>query len=290
MFRLAQAAVVCVLATATVRADDAGRTYEVEAHKNLAYVEGSDRDPEGFHTLDVFAPKGVKAAPVLLFIHGGGWTRREGDGPAKGRGGTLTRGFASRGVVLVTISYRLSPAHKHPVHVQDVARAIAWTKANAAKFGGDPDRLFLTGHSAGGHLATLVVADPKYLAAHKMTAADIRGVVPISGTYTVAGREKVWGDEAGARDASPTNHLRAGLPPFLILAGDTTDIERWVARQSGAFAEALRAKGNSAEYREIKNRDHSTIITKLAAPGDPAGELILRFIREHSGERSRGRE
>ena len=258
---------------------------EVKVYKDLSYYDGADRDPDGFQTLDLYVPKGADHAPVLIFVHGGGWSYKEGDPHTRGRLGPHNPFFASHGVIVASISYRLSPAYKHPAHVEDVARAFAWTKANVAKYGGDPGQIFLTGHSAGGHLVALVVADPKYLAAHQLSAADVRGVMPISGTFTVGEKgdrlDKIWGTQEAADDASPTNHIRAGLPPFLFFAGDQgQELER--AEKSKAYAERLKEKGVSAEFVPVKDRDHSTIVTKLGAEGDLVAERMLGFVREHA--------
>ncbi len=255
-----------------------------KAFKDLSYYDGADRDPEGFQTLDLFVPKGAEHAPVLIFVHGGGWSRKEGDPYTRGRLGPHNPFFASHGVIVASISYRLSPAHKHPAHIEDVARAIAWTKANIAKYGGDPAQIFLTGHSAGGHLVALVVADPKYLAVHHLSTSDVRGVMPISGTYTVGQDgnrlDKIWGTQEAANDASPVNHVREGLPPFLIFAGDqSVEIER--TERAKAYTAQLKAKGVSAEFMQIPDRDHSTIVTKLGTPGDVLAERMLKFIQDH---------
>lgn len=265
-------------ATASPAAD---RKAELDIHKDVSYYDGPDKDAEGFQTLDIYAPKNAKNAPVLLFVHGGGWSRKDGDPYMRGRGGPHTVGFATRGVVLVTISYRLSPAHKHPAHIEDVARAIAWVHANIATYGGDAKQLFLMGHSAGGHLVTLAVCDPKYLAAHNLTAADIRGVIPLSGVFDIhynAGNAKVWGDEQAAADASPIRHVRAGLPPFLVLVGDTSDFEKSLSAQAEEFVGKLSADKVAAEQVTIKNRDHSTIVTKLGTADDEAAQRIMKFI------------
>ena len=92
-------------------------------------------------------------------------------------------------------------------------------------------------------------------------------------------RAKVWGDQEGAKDASPSNHVRKGLPPFLMLAGDTTDMEKSLARQGEEFVRNLTASKVPAEFVTIKDRDHSTIVTKLGTAGDEAAERIMKFIR-----------
>ncbi len=256
---------------------------EVKCFKDVSYYDGADRDTEGFHTLDLYVPKEAAHAPVLIFVHGGGWTHKEGDPYTRGRLGPHNPFFASHGVVVASISYRLSPKNKHPAHVEDVARAIAWTKANIARYGGDPARIFLTGHSAGGHLVALVVTDPKYLAAQKLSASDVRGVMPISGPFTVGRNgdriDTIWGSQEAANDASPANHVREGLPAFLIFAGDQGREEE-LAEQSRTFIQQLKGKSVSAEFVQAKDRDHSTIVTKLGTAGDAVADRMLKFIHD----------
>jgi len=138
--------------------------------------------------LDVFAPEKGKDYPVVLFVHGGTWMLCDKDfyGLYRGVGKFLAR----HGVVAVSINYRLSPAVKHPAHVEDVARAFAWTRRHVAAYGGDPDRIILMGHSAGGHLVSLLATDPRYLKdpALRLSAADraaLRGVISVSGVYSI---------------------------------------------------------------------------------------------------------
>jgi acetyl esterase/lipase len=149
---------------------------------DVRYHEGTDRQ-----LLDVLAPAGAKGAPVVLFVHGGSWER--GDKNFRGYRG-VGRFLAGHGFVTVLINYRLSPAVRHPEHVKDVARAFAWTRRHVAEYGGDPERIFLAGHSAGGHLVTLLAADESYLKSPelKLTAADsaaIKGVLSLSGVYRI---------------------------------------------------------------------------------------------------------
>ena len=101
-----------------------------------------------------------------------------------------------------------------------------------ARHGADVDRIFVSGHSAGGHLAALLATDESYLKTHQLSLADIRGVVPISGVFTVRG--KVFGDADTAHAASPQTHVRAELPPMLILYGDQE--RNGLGRQAEEFA------------------------------------------------------
>jgi acetyl esterase/lipase len=158
-------------------------TYTVQETLDIRYHDGSDRQ-----VLDVLRPKGVEGRPVVLFVHGGAWMI--GDKCLFG----LYRGFgrflAKQGIVAVMINYRLSPAVKHPEHIRDVARAFAWTRRHIKEYGGDPDRIFLCGHSAGGHLVSLLATNECYLKDEnlKLTDADckaIRGVISICGVYLI---------------------------------------------------------------------------------------------------------
>jgi acetyl esterase/lipase len=141
-------------------------------------------------TLDIFAPAATESErlPVVLFVHGGTWIAGDKNHFGLNRG--VGRFLARHGIVAVLINYRLSPHVKHPEHARDVARAFAWTCRNIARYGGDPARIILAGHSAGAHLACLVATDKTYLAdpALKLTDRDragLCGVVGVSGVYRV---------------------------------------------------------------------------------------------------------
>lgn len=155
---------------------------EVEVIRDVAY-RGEPRADAHRHRLDVFQPKGRKDCPVVLFIHGGAWII--GDNRCCGLYSTVGQFLASQGYVAVLPNYQLSPGVKHPHHIKDVARALAWTRDNAARQGGDPQRIFLVGHSAGGHLVSLLVTDDSYLKAEGMKVSDIQAVVSISGVYRI---------------------------------------------------------------------------------------------------------
>src|SRR5687767_318825 len=148
---------------------------EVREIKDVPYVDGADADPVK-HKLDLYLPKEAKKFPVLMWIHGGAWSM--GD---RAWFGEIGRRFAEEGIGLAAISYRLSPKVKHPAHVEDCARAFAWLRANIARHGGDPGRLFVAGQSAGGHLAALLATDPSWLRALQVPDGAIRGVIPMSG-------------------------------------------------------------------------------------------------------------
>src|SRR5262249_49290433 len=179
---------------------------KVAIHKDIDYHGGKEADKER-HRLDIYAPEGGKDLPVLLHVHGGGWTK--GNKLSFAKQGEM---LAGKRIVVLSTNYRLSPAGKHPAHAQDGAKAIAWTKQNIAKYGGNPAKLFLSGHSAGGHLVALVATDESYLKAEKMSLSDLRGVIPIAAPYVIRpGKNPAFGtEEELCKQASPQTHARAG--------------------------------------------------------------------------------
>src|SRR5579871_63277 len=197
-------------------------TAEAAPHKEAAY--GKDH----LQRLDVYTQKSLSGAPVLLYVHGGAWTRGNKDAV------NLLPSYAERnGFLLISVGYRLTPEVDAGGQAEDVASAIAWTKENAAAFGGDPQRITLVGHSAGAHLVALVAVDPSYLAKHNLTPKDLAGVVCLDGAGYNAAQEMRWFDKRGGPVAqmfhkafdknpdglSPTLLAKPGVgyPPFLIL-------------------------------------------------------------------------
>lgn len=160
-------------------ADDA---FEVEQIQGIAYCDGPDADPVR-HRLDLFLPKGRRGYPVVMLVHGGAWMM--GDNHCCGLYPAVAEFLASQGIGVVMPNYRLSPHVRHPEHIRDVARAFAWTHAHIADYGGRPDRLFVAGHSAGGHLVALLATDETYLRAEGLHGTDVKGVIAVSGVYKI---------------------------------------------------------------------------------------------------------
>lgn len=257
--------------------------------KDIAYVEGPDADPAK-HRLDLFMPPEGAKFPTVVWIHGGAW--KEGDRRLYDR---LGKRFAEAGVGLAAISYRLSPAVKHPEHARDAARAFAWVHANAARHGGDPERLFLMGHSAGGHLAALLAADPKYLKAAGVPEGALKGSIPMSGVYLIPALpenargflrflpEAFGSDPAVCRDASPVTHLKTLACPLLVVT-ETEDTLR-VRPSMEILRAAVRTQGApGVEFFDAEGRNHFSIVARMMDPGDdPVRARILEWIRKRCG-------
>ena len=142
---------VALLASGALASDS------VRVVKDIDYVEGADY-AEGKDRLDLYLPDGARDFPVLVFYHGGGL--RNGD---KGGSEHVGMALASAGYGAAIVNYRLSPTVEHPEHAEDAARSLAWVYRNIAKHGGNPDAVYISGHSAGAYLAALLALDARYL-------------------------------------------------------------------------------------------------------------------------------
>lgn len=276
----------------------ASRPAAPQRHLDLRYakVEGV---PPAAHSLDLYVPPGAQGAPVLLFVHGGGWAR--GDMRAAGRL-PHPEFFCGRGFLYASLNYRLLPAGRHPANVQDVAAAIAWVHDHIAAFGGDPERLHLMGHSAGAHLAALVATDHRHLAAHGKPLSILKGVISndiqaydlprlLETSRARSFFAHVFGvDPALLRDASPIAHVAPdkGIPPFLIFHNTLWGDAR--GEQAHAFARALRAAGSEAAVVPVPDRTHGQLNQRLGLPGERTTEECLRFLLRPASRPSGGKE
>lgn len=235
-------------------------------------------------SLDIYAPTNAARVPVIIGIHGGGWT--SGDKRNAGFTENKARWAVARGHVFVSINYRLSPDYVHPAHIDDVAAAVAWVYRNIHQVGGDPERLFVLGHSAGAHLAALVGTDESRLAQYGLPMTIIKGVIPLdTGAYDLVNGD---GDAANnfvftafgtqpavLRDGSPMTHVAPAknLPPFLVL-----NVPRPGASEGSAqFAAALAAAGVRTSAFEIPGT-HESINQPFGTAGHQATALSETFI------------
>lgn len=242
-----------------------GISANVEAHKDIAYA--GDDLPK--HKLDVYVPKDKKNFPVMVFFHGGGW--KAGD---RSEYPLLGNRFAKAGIGVVIPSYRLMPQNPYPTQMEDAAAALAWVYRNIAQYGGDASRIYVAGHSSGGHLASLLALDPKYLQKYEIPADAIHGVVSMSGAYNVGGLEAF---QAADDDPSPIDHVRAHAPPFLIMYC------RWdyfgLPKQARDFADALKGRFVDARLVYLPGESHISEILSMLKDDDAGARAILNFVK-----------
>lgn len=247
------------------------------------------------HSLDVYAPKDAKGAPVLVFVHGGGW--RGGDKSNRGHGENLAQLYCAEGFVLVSVNYRLTPAGQHPANIQDVAKAVAWVHGHIAEHGGDPAQMSIMGHSAGAHHASLVAADERWLKAEGKSLDILkRAVLLDTAAYDIPRFIKeftgdrqgplmkelyvsAFGDtEAAWRDASPQLHLAPDkrTPPMLMFYTGSRMAAQTLAP---AFAEALTKVGAPSRAVDTITLEHNEFLSNAAVKEHPLAQLVLRFLK-----------
>ncbi len=257
---------------------------------NIPYAEPAHQR----HILDVYAPEGADNLPVVFWIHGGGW--QTGD---KSSVQLKPQVFTERGFVFVSTNYRLLPEVEMGVLIEDVGKSLGWVHRNIAGYGGDPQRIFVMGHSAGAQLAALICIDDRYLKAEGVPRDVLRGCVPVDGdTYdipamimtaelrqTVHGlplpqfghRVKFGNDPKKHIDFSAVTHVSQGkgIPPFLILH---------VAGQPDVTAQALRL-GAALKTAQVpvkvfgaRETTHNKLNADLGLPDDAATQVLFNFL------------
>jgi len=243
--------------------------YQTES--GLAYRPDSEPDVYARERckLDVFHPVGASAAPAVVWFHGGGLT---------GGNRSVPSALKGQGIAVVAVDYRLSPKAKAPAYIEDAAAAVAWTFNNIARYGGDTNRIFLSGHSAGGYLASLVTLDRRWLAVHGMDPDRLAGLVPFSGQSITHFAIREERGLARARpiidDLAPVYHVRQDAPPILLISGDRNRELLGRYEESAYFWRMLKEVGHpSVELLELQGYDHGQM-------ADPAFPLLLRFIRQ----------
>jgi arylformamidase len=252
--------------------------------KDIAYP-GAPIDARR-RSLDLYLPADSAKKPALLaFVHGGFWLLTDDDYRI---GAYVAEALTREGVAVALIRYRLAPAAPHPAQAQDVAAALALLTREAQRYGYDPSRIFLAGHSAGGHLATLVALDPSYLGKHNLNPKSLAGVISFSGLYDLAPKwnvtdnqksatAKTFGTDANVlKRASPITYARADGPPFLLL-GAQDDFPGFPI-DARNFYETMRRAGHTRIERWLApERDHFTLM-RLDEPDNETRMLLLDFV------------
>ncbi len=234
-------------------------------------------------SLDVYAPRpSGTPAPVVVFFYGGNW-----DSGLKAMYRFVGAAMAARGVLTVIPDYRLYPQVRFPDFMYDSAAAIAWTRANVAKFGGDPHRLFFMGHSAGGQIATLLALDPTYLRSVDLSPRGVCGVIGLAGPYDFLPLHSdelktIFGPEAERPRSQPINHVSPQAPPMLLLTGRNDNAVH--PGNTLRLAARLRAAGVSVQVGLYFAIGHKALIAAFARPLGflaPAREAAVRFVMDH---------
>jgi acetyl esterase/lipase len=241
----------------------------------IAYGEGPRRK------LDVYQPKDATGpAPVVVFFYGGNWV-----GGERGDYAFVGRALASRGIVVVIADYRLYPEVRYPDFLTDAAQAVAWARKSVTRYGGDPQRLYVMGHSAGAYNAAMVALDQRWLTGQGMSQADLRGWIGLAGPYDFLPIENpttkpVFHFPDTPRESQPVHHVTSASPPALLIAARTDKLVN-PERNTGHLAARLRAKNVAVKEIYYDKVSHTTLVASIAAPMRwlaPALDDIAAFV------------
>lgn len=258
------------LLNATVATDTYRRT------EDIAY------GAEARQRLDVYQPQGeIRNAPLVVFFYGGSWSKGE-----RADYRFVGEALASQGIVAVVADYRLSPAVRYPVFVQDSARAVRWARDHAAGYGADPARLFVMGHSAGAYNAAMVALDARWLQAEGMKPSQLAGWIGLAGPYDFLPigdpqTQVAFEWPATPTDSQPLVHASRASPPALLLA-PTEDRSVNPQRSTVAMAARLKNSGVPVESALLDGVSHVTIIASMASVlrgRAPVLERVTTFVK-----------
>jgi len=251
-------------------------------HKNISYLENTSEEDNP--TLNIFTPKNrkYKNNPVLLFVHGGNWN--SGD---KKLYGFFGRNFAKKGITTVIVGYTLSPKANYDGMAKEIAKAVEWTKNNIANYNGDPNSIFLTGHSAGGHLIALIATNPKYLKDNSIikgvilndaAGLDMKHYLEKFPPTNSADYLTTWtANPENWKEASPLYFLDKNSPKFMIYIGSKTYESIKVSNER--FLNKLHEFQPNVRPIVLKKK-HIPMILQYFFPWNNRYDEIKKFIEE----------
>jgi acetyl esterase/lipase len=216
--------------------------------------------------VDVWAPRlqGAQPLPVVVFFFGGGWNQG-----SRGDYGFAGAAFAGENFIAVVPDYRLVPEVRFPTFVEDGALAVKWARDNAARFGGDPKRITLAGHSAGAYIAAMLALDPRFLKQARVDPKTIRAAALLSGPtdfypFTEARGRAAFGAWKQPRDTQPINFVRKDAPPTFL--GHGSDDRVVLPYNSRRLAQSLQQLGAPVSLRIYEGANHVDLAAALSGP------------------------
>jgi len=236
--------------------------------------------------LNIYVPNNITGTvPVVVFFYGGNWN----SGSRKDYK-FVGEAMASRGILAVVADYRLYPEVRYPAFLKDSAAAVAWVARHVRAYGGDPERLFVMGHSAGAYGAAMVALDDRWLAHSGLSPAILRGWIGLAGPYeflpvTNLNTRPVFLYPDTPLDSQPVRHVTGKAPPSLLIAPKNDQLVD-PHRNTGGLANALRQAGAPVDDIYLDWTSHTSLVGSLARPLRvlaPTLDLVERFIKTDGG-------
>jgi len=245
-------------------------------HENVPYYPESARTADAYLAercvVDLYVPEEVNDFSTIVWFHGGGLTGGQKEIPAA---------LKEKGMAVIGVNYRLYPKIKAPVYIEDAAAAVAWVFRNIAEYGGDPDKIFLSGHSAGGYLVSMIGLDKSWLAVHDIDGDRIAGLIPFSGHtithFTVRAERGIPGERPVIDKLAPLYHVRKDAPPLLLITGDR-DLELLGRYEENAYLMRMMKVVGHPDTRLYEMDGYNHGMT------EPAFPLLVKEVRMRSKE------
>jgi len=263
--------VITIFSISISKQFDSDTTDQYQTESNMLYYEFDSTQIDKYKNercrLDLYYPKKITNFPTVVWFHGGGL-----------RGGNrfIPKELKNKNIAIAAVNYRLYPKINSPVYIEDAAAAVAWVFKNIHKFGGDPDLLFVAGHSAGGYLTSMVGLDKKWLAKYKIDANKIAGLIPFSGHtithFTVREERGISGKQPIIDNLAPLFYVRPDASPLILITGDR-ELELFGRYEENAYLKRMMIVSGhkKTELYELQGFDHGEMVK-------PAYEILLKSI------------
>jgi len=245
---------------------------EYRTENNIHYYDEKTNKSDAYINerciLDIYIPKNVKNFPTVIWFHGGGLTGGQKEIPEQ---------LKNKGIAVIGVNYRLSPKVNAPKYIEDAAAASAWVFKNIKNYGGDDNKIFISGHSAGGYLAIMISLNKMYLNKYGIDANKLAAIIPFSGqmiSHFTTRKEKGI-DELDARidDFAPLHFIRADAPPLLLITGDREKELLGRYEENAYMARMMKLKGHKeTTLYELQGFDHGGM-------AQPAFPLLINEIK-----------
>ncbi|MCW3806872.1 alpha/beta hydrolase [Plebeiibacterium marinum] len=250
----------------------AGQGSGYETENNIQYYPDSVTKTDSYIkercVLDIYYPEGIQDYATIVWFHGGG---------LKGGNKFIPDALKNKGYAIVAVNYRLYPKIKCPVYIEDAAAAVAWVYNNINKYGGDASKIFVSGHSAGGYLTSMVGLDKKWLGRFGVDADNLAGLIPFSGHaithFTVREERGIKGTQPIIDELAPLFHVRNDAPPYMMITGDR-ELEMLGRYEENAYMmRMMKVVGHKqTELYELDGFGHDMT--------EPAYPLLLRLVEK----------
>jgi len=248
---------------------------EYKTQLNIPYYSESVNKSDSYINercvLDIYYPGNAKSFATVIWFHGGGLT---------GGNKEIPQALKDKGICIVAVNYRLSPKVKAPEYIEDAAKAVAWVFKNIKNYGGDPELIFISGHSAGGYLTLMIGLDKHWLLADSINANRIAGLIPLSGQaithFTIRKEKGIPETQPTIDEYAPIFHVRADAPPLLLITGDR-ELELLGRYEENAYLMRMMKVAGHKQSRllELDGYGHDM--------AEPAFPLLLIEVRRISG-------